>query len=157
MTSPASARQEAEATTLEMPVAESQGGQARARESVPIALPIVHHEATDDDSPSPLRQAQDRAVAVIAYLRALFAVPARPLHHQPKSVVQTAAHHKEAAGHWEAGIIRWPRHMYGWGHTLLSAVMDVLKWVTEEPARAVIAVGILLACHFWLPIPYLWL
>jgi hypothetical protein len=94
----------------------------------------------------------EHATEAITRLRALFAVPARSslLHSQPSSLAQTRARHKEAAQHWEAVLARWPRHLWGWGHLALKALLHLIEWVTESPARFIVAAAFLAACWLWL-------
>ena len=149
------ARDEAVQEAVASPEAEAgfQRAGARARaNSVPTALPVVHHEAVQGDAPPSAQEAARRAAEAIARLRAALTLPAGTslLHAQPPSLVQTHSRHKEASEHWEAALARVPRRLWGYGHTVLKALLHVIEWVTESPARFVIAAAFLVACWYWL-------
>jgi len=109
------------------------------------SLPLAPVDVAQGDAASRAREALLR-------FGALFAIPAGTslLHAQPPSLRQAHDRHKEAAKHWEAGLIRWPRHLWGYGHTAFKALLHIIEWVTESPARFIVAVLFLAACWLWL-------
>lgn len=67
---------------------------------------------------------------------------------QPPSLRQDRAWHHKCAGHYQAGLIRWPRLLWGYIHLLAFVpVFRFSEWVTKSPARALVAAAILAA--FW--------
>jgi hypothetical protein len=109
------------------------------------SLPLASVDVTQGD-------ATLAVAAWIARLRAALTLPAGTslLHAQPSSLAQTHTRHKEAAGHWEAGLVRVPRRLWGYGHLALKALLHVIEWVTDSPVKFVIAAAFLVACWFWL-------
>jgi hypothetical protein len=71
------------------------------------------------------------------------------LHAQPPSLAQTWTRHQQAARHYEAGMIRWPRYAWGGTHVALKAFLHIVEWVTDSPFRFVVAVLLVAACWFW--------
>jgi hypothetical protein len=68
---------------------------------------------------------------------------------QPKTFRQARAWHHECAGHYEALAMRWPRLLWGYAHLLvIKPALNFLEWVTESPARLLVAV--LLGAVIWI-------
>lgn len=136
----------------ELPVADATAQSAQRARSLPAALPDVHHEPVSGDAPSPPPDRAERLRMAATRLVALFTVPAGTsvLHTRPPSLAQAATRHKEAAAHWEALAVRWPRRMWGWAHVALKALFHATEWVTDNPARFIVALAIAAACWLWL-------
>jgi len=71
------------------------------------------------------------------------------LHAQPPSLHQSHAHHREAAQRWEAGLARWPRHLWGYLHLLIRSLLLGADWVLAGPVRFAVTVAILTVLWFW--------
>jgi hypothetical protein len=56
----------------------------------------------------------------------------------------------EAAGQWDAWLIKYPRYAWGYAHLVLKAVLHFLDWVTESPARFVPAAVLVLLAYLFL-------
>ena len=69
---------------------------------------------------------------------------------RPPSIQENHAAHREAAAQWEAALIRWPRHAWGFGHTCAKATVEWLLAITFSPVGAVLAVAFIIVCWFWL-------
>lgn len=78
-------------------------------------------------------------------------VASRPLIHLPAPAMSALwARHQEAAWHWDAGVIRWPRQAWAVMHVAVTGLVYGLLWVTFSPAGFA-ALGVLVAaCWFWL-------
>jgi hypothetical protein len=87
-------------------------------------------------------KAQGRAAAVTT--------GASLLHAQPPSLADSRKRHHEAAGHFEAALLRYPRLAWGYLHLALKAGLHVLEWVTESPPRLLVAAAFLVILYFWL-------
>jgi hypothetical protein len=71
------------------------------------------------------------------------------LRRQPSSLAQARDRHHIAAGHFEAGALRWPRLAWGYFHLLVKAVLHLAEWVTESPPRLAVALVLIVVIHFW--------
>jgi hypothetical protein len=68
---------------------------------------------------------------------------------QPKTLRQARAWHHRCAGHYQAAAMRWPRLVWGYVHmTLIVPALRSAEWVTESPARSLVAAVILTAAWF---------
>lgn len=72
------------------------------------------------------------------------------LHASPPSVAAVWSRHREAAQRFDAGLVRWPRHMWGVLHTAATGTAYLLIAVAFSPAGFALAVIILAACWLWL-------
>ena len=71
---------------------------------------------------------------------------------QPPTLRQARAWHHTCAGHYQAGILRWPRLLWGYLHLLIvKPVLNGLEWVTASPARAAVAAAVLAVIWIWRP------
>ena len=68
---------------------------------------------------------------------------------RPSSLADCWALHRASAEHYQAGLLRWPRYAWGRVHVALKAVLFGLDWVTESPARLLVAAAVAAACWFW--------
>jgi hypothetical protein len=148
-----SQRAEAEAVQPEASDLEPTRAEARGRaESVPTALLAVHHaspaDARRDYVLSRLRGLLDR-LRVISAKAAARAVFICQLATRPPSPKDLRDLHKEAASQWEAALFRWPRHLWGAGHTALYTAAYGALAVLFSPAGAVLAVAFIITCWFW--------
>jgi hypothetical protein len=97
----------------------------------------------DGDIESQVREVAARFIGAFTIPKGTDVLRASGLH---------AAHlrHGEAAGHWQAALVRVPRRTWGYVHLLLKACLGLLDWVTESPARTAVAAIFLVACIKWL-------
>jgi hypothetical protein len=150
-----SVRQSQEAVALSEPETCTQAQAcAPAREpSVPTALPAVQTAFSpltrSGDSPSRADEARER-LALLGARVAARAVSISAVAMRPPSIQENHAAHREAAAQWEAALIRWPRHAWGFGHTCAKATADWLLAITFSPVGAVLAVAFIIVCWFWL-------
>jgi hypothetical protein len=150
------AAREAKEGSPEMPSPESiVGARARVRESArqeevspaegsasgPRLRPAPEPPGTGSRAG---RDAAARAVAVVNT-----AAATSLLSRQPSSMAQARNRHHVAAGHFEAGLIRWPRLAWGYFHLLVKAVLHVAEWVTESPPRLAVTIVLIVVLHFW--------
>lgn len=71
---------------------------------------------------------------------------------QPPTLRQARAWHHKCAGHYRAGILRWPRLLWGYLHLLIvKPALNGLEWVTASPARAAVAAAVLAVIWIWRP------
>jgi hypothetical protein len=114
---------------------------AGARESVTPPSSISRQLVTD------CAQAVRR---VLASARGFAARPDSLADSQPHSYRQARAFHHRCASHFEAALLRWPR--LAWGYLHMAAVkwpLNLLEWLTESPARCVIAVAVWFIARHW--------
>ena len=71
------------------------------------------------------------------------------LHARPPSLAESRERHHVAAGHFEAGLIRWPRIVWGYFHLAVKTVLHTVEWVTESPPRLAVAIVLIVVLHFW--------
>jgi hypothetical protein len=72
------------------------------------------------------------------------------LHARPSSLAEAHTRHLHAAGAFNALVLRWPR--LGWAylvHLPVKIVTHSLDWVTESPARALVAALLITAAWIW--------
>ena len=111
----------------------------RAR-SVPVALPLAPATRPDGDI-------QSRARALVARLLAPFAIPKGTDVLRASGLHAAHVRHKEAAASW--GTFAWMRHVWGYLHLPFKGFLGVIDWVTESPARFIVAAVIVAACVLW--------
>ena len=66
----------------------------------------------------------------------------------PPTLRQAREWHHGCAGHYQAGLIRWPR--LAWGYLHLLAVVPAARfaeWITASPVRLAVAAAVFAA--FW--------
>lgn len=133
------------AVPLPGPAAESQGVQARARESIPAALPLAPVEAVPAD---PYVKARD----ALGRLFAAFVIPrgTNLLQVDHGSLYSAHLRHQVAAGECKSPAARGLRRGWGCLHLVVKACLDVLEWLAESPARTAAAVIVYLFCSHWL-------
>lgn len=69
---------------------------------------------------------------------------------QPPTFRQARTRHHECADHFQAGLLRWPRYVWGYFHLLIvKPLLNLAEWVTESPARFFVAVIIVAVIWFW--------
>lgn len=135
----------------ETPKASSQAqGPARARESSVTGGPDFPAEGsapdvTQRDIWARLAGFRARAQAHAAGVTS----GASLLHARPSSLAESRERHHTAAGHFEAGLIRWPRLAWGYFHLAVKALLNTIEWVTESPPRLAVAVVLIVVLHFW--------
>ena len=134
-----------EAVVLDGTVPDSQRQCAQRAKSITTALPLPQ---TPDVSPR-VAAARER-LAVLGAQLAARAVSISAVAMRPPSIQENHAAHREAAAQWEAALIRWPRHAWGFGHTCAKATADWLLAITFSPVGAVLAVAFIIVCWFWL-------
>lgn len=117
----------------------------RRAKSIPTALPLKPVTAPGDDSPSPADQAR---LWLLPRLTAI-ATGDNPLGIQPPDVFALWRKHREAAAHWNAPVIRYPRLAYGLVHTTAAVSAYWLLWATFSPAGLVITAALLAAFIYW--------
>lgn len=67
---------------------------------------------------------------------------------QPPTLRQARQWHHRCAGHYQAGLIRWPRLLWGYLHLLLvKPALNAAEWVTASPIRLAVALAVFFA--FW--------
>lgn len=93
------------------------------------------------------RDAASRAQAAAERLSAALSGDSL-LHAQPPSLHQSWTRHRQAAEHFEAVLLRYPRYLWGVIHTALKAALHAAEWVTESPPRLLVAC--LLIAAFWI-------
>jgi hypothetical protein len=71
------------------------------------------------------------------------------LHARPPSLAESRERHHVAAGHFEAGLIRWPRIAWGYFHLAVKTALHVIEWVTESPPRLLVAGGLIVVLKLW--------
>lgn len=121
---------------------ESQGAEARPRAtSVPTSL----HEVTERSRWARLTGFQAKAQAAAAGVTS----GASLLHARPPSLAESRQRHHVAAGHFEAGLLRWPRLAWGYCHLALKALLHVIEWVTESPPRFCTAIILIVVLKVW--------
>jgi hypothetical protein len=127
------------------PDARSQGVQARARESIPTALPLARVTPVPDD---PYTRARDFLTRVFG----AFVIPrgTNLLQVDHGSLHSAHLRHVEAAGECKSPAARALRRAWGWLHLVVKACLDVAEWLAESPARAVAAVVVYLLVTHWL-------
>ena len=126
------------------PAAEAPEAEARGRaNSVAAALPLTPPARPSGDIESRARELAARFLGAFTVPKGTDVLRASGLH---------AAHqrHREAAAHWEAAAVRVPRRAWGALHLLLKGCLGLLDWVTESPARTLVAAIFLAACIKWL-------
>jgi hypothetical protein len=90
-----------------------------------------------------------RAVPVTARIAALFAGGSL-LHARPASLAEAHERHLHAAGAFSVRSLRWPRLVWAYLiHLPVKTAAHVLDWVTESPARALVAALLLAAAWIW--------
>ena len=146
MTSPASSAVQS-AAPEETPTPESQGVQARARDSVPTALPLTPVLPPGGE---PEHLLPEQAREALRKILGAFTIPKGTDVLRASGLHAAHARHKEAAAQWEAAVMRVPRQAWGYLHLLLKACIGVLDWVTESPARTIAAVIVTVAATHWL-------
>jgi len=72
-----------------------------------------------------------------------------PLGIQPPDVFALWRQHREAAAHWNAALVRYPRLAYGLGHTGAAVSAYWLLWATFSPAGLVIVIALTWAFIHW--------
>jgi hypothetical protein len=83
-------------------------------------------------------------------LAAMLDRPGSLAHAQPPTFRQARDRCHECAGHFQAGLLRWPR--FAWGYLHLLVIMPALYlavWVTESPARFIVTALIIAAICYW--------
>lgn len=142
MTIAQSAAQKAVPATPE-PEAESSAQERSRAYSLPTALLPAQADTPGRDAESRAREIAARFLGAFTIPKGTDVLRASGLH---------AAHqrHREAAAHWEAAAMRLPRRAWGAAHLLLKACLGLLDWVTESPARTLVATLFLVACIKWL-------
>ena len=147
MTSPASSAVQS-AVPDEMPAAKSQGVQARARESVPTALPLTPVLPPGGDGEPLIPEWATRA---LARLLGAFAIPRGTNVLHASGLHATHLRHKKAAEEWSSPAATALRRVWGWLHLLLiDAPSKALGWLTESPPRFAAAVALYYICTHWL-------
>jgi hypothetical protein len=68
---------------------------------------------------------------------------------QPRSLSQAWGLHSHSARYFEAGMLRWPRHVWGVVHVPITALIYLLVWATSTVPRA-LALAALVALLWWL-------
>jgi hypothetical protein len=68
---------------------------------------------------------------------------------RPPSLAESRERHHVAAGHFEAGLIRWPRLAWGYFHLAIKTLLRVIEWVTESPPRLAVTLVLIAVLHFW--------
>jgi hypothetical protein len=101
---------------------------------------------TDSDQSAGLQRAAERAQAAFTAITAGSSL----LHAQAPSLAQSRERHQAAAAHHNGWALRAARSAYGHAHLLVKALLHVLDWVLESPARLVVAVAVVLILIFWL-------
>jgi hypothetical protein len=119
--------------------------EASVATALPAALPLKPVTHPKDDAPSPAEQAR---MWLLPRLTAL-ATGDNPLGIQPPDVFALWRQHREAAGHWNAAVIRYPRLAYGLAHTSVAITGYWLFWATFSPAGLVITAALLAAFFYW--------
>jgi len=121
---------------------ESQGAEAHPRAtSVPASLP----EVTERNRWGWLTGSRAKAQAAAAGVTS----GASLLHARPPSLAESRERHHVAAGHFEAGLIRWPRIAWGYFHLAVKTVLHVIEWVTESPPRVIVAIVLIVVLKIW--------
>lgn len=69
---------------------------------------------------------------------------------RPQSLREAHAHVHEAAGRYEALLLRVPRLMWGYVWLLLKAVLNTVEWVTRSPVTFVTAAVLITVAVFFL-------
>lgn len=143
MTSASEAVQKA--VPLPGPAPESQGVQARARESIPAALPLVPVQPAPDDPWA-------RARETLGRLLGAFVIPrgTNLLQVDHGSLLSAHQRHVESAGECRTAFGRALRRGWGWVHLVIKACLDVLEWVAESPVRAITAAAVYVLVTHWL-------
>ena len=126
------------ASLPDLPSAESTRRDApRRAESVPQTPADVTHS----DASREVRRAQIAARLGLS--------GASLLHARPLSLASAWEFHAASASHYSAALLRWPRYAWGAVDTVLKALMYGLGWVSESPARFVVAVAVGLVIWHW--------
>lgn len=133
------------AVPLPVPAPESQGVQARARESIHTALPLAPVQAVPDD---PYTRGRD----ALGCLLGAFVIPrgTNLLQVDHGSLLSAHLRHVESAGGCKSPAARVLRRGWGWVHLVVKACLDVLEWLSESPVRAIVAVAAYFLVTHWL-------
>ena len=76
--------------------------------------------------------------------------PGSLIHAQPPTFAQARERHHQCAGHYQAGLMRWPRLAWGYAHLLvIKPALNFAEWVTESPARCAVALAVIVAVRLW--------
>lgn len=114
---------------------------AQARESLTPEVAGSSSVVTDG-----IRRAGQGAVRAVALLDK----PGSLAHSQPPTFKQAWDRHAECAKHYEALAVRLPRYWWGCFHLLvIMPPLYLALWLTESPARFLVAAAIIAAVWFW--------
>jgi hypothetical protein len=72
------------------------------------------------------------------------------LHARPSSLAEAHTRHLHAAGAFRVRSLRWPRLAWAYlVHIPIKTAAHVIDWVTESPARALVAALLIAAAWIW--------
>lgn len=73
---------------------------------------------------------------------------------QVKTLRQAWAWHRRCAAHYAAGLLRWPRQLWGAVHvTTVKPALNFAEWLTESPARCLVALAVVIVIKRRIPLP----
>jgi hypothetical protein len=114
---------------------------ACARASVPSASSVSRQVVTD--SAQVFRHAWVSAVAFLDRDDSLIDA-------QPMTFRQAREHHHRCGSHYGVPLIKVMRLAWGYFHLLIvKPVLNLAEWVTESPARFLIAVAVYFVIRIW--------
>jgi hypothetical protein len=129
----------------EVPLAAAPGQSAQRARSLPPApggAPQATPDITERDRLPVVRNARARALAALS--------GPSLLHARPPSLAEQRERHHQAAAHFEAALLRWPRLAWGYWHLAVKAVLHLTEWVLESPPRLAAAAAVAVIVWFWI-------
>ena len=121
---------------LELLAGDTAEARAHAREDTPAAAGTAATEAVTWRDTLAVRAAQ------------WVAPKGSLLNSQPPTFAQQHERHQQCAAHFQSGIFRWPRLVWGYVHLLVvKPPLNLMEWITESPARTCVAVALCYVIH----------
>lgn len=69
-------------------------------------------------------------------------------HADPPPLNLVWEHHVRSATYFQAGLLRWPRYVWGWLHMVITAVLYLIIWATDSPPKAAVT-AVVIGSGFW--------